>query len=884
MNGTDPEPRPSDADAPTEPDAGWPVADPVTVRDVGDLPTAAWDAPTDADPDSPAPPAAATTDFDPSRLLDSTTDGPTVDWSGTTGLAVARPAADPAPAAQGGRYDEADDPQLGGIGRVWRVRDTLLNRRVALKDLRRDRLGDPRLVRRFLREAQVTAQLQHPNIVPVHDLSRGPDGRYFYTMKFVEGRTLRQAIGDYHPARKRGEARPLEFRELILAVVSVARALAYAHSRGVLHRDLKPQNVVLGAFGEVFLLDWGLARLRKPESDPTDDALGGPGPGGAPATVEAEPEQTDAAAVLGTWAYMPPEQAEGRNDLVDRRTDVFGLGAILYEVLTDSAPIAGARGPSEHARLLDAGLKPPRSINPEVPKPLEAIALKAVARGREDRYPTADALADDLLRWLADEPVSALREPWVARVGRWGRRHRGLLVSAGGVLVLTCAVLGAAVYLVDQERQAARKAESLTRQFAGQASDALNRTNAAYVTTLGALTDLNQLAARDLAHVPGMTEFRRKILEVARPRLEEMVAAGNNPAARSKLTETLRELALIARFTRRPDEAEALYREAIEVRRTQQVPNDFQIAQLLYDLAVLRLTQGLLPEAEESGRESDAILGALLRVRPDLDYAARLRAINRGNLGMILQRRGRPEDAIGSYELANAYWADEDARGRAVEGPSNGYRWVYLPGLGQALRDAGRLEESARMLADADRLVRAAITAFPSNNDLRMIAVEVAIERARTLLALDPGRAAEALPWLDEALDSAAGLARDFPEVVGYEDDRVRALSVRAEALEALGRAEPAEADRRSAVGMARALLGRNPEDPNLNLHAAEALLGHAAPAVARQDPDAAALLDEAEAGLRRARERFDRDPDVLRGLERLERLRAGLGPREVNP
>jgi hypothetical protein len=163
------------------------------------------------------------------------------------------------------RYTLSRLHATGGIGRVWLAHDDSLGRDVALKELRPERAGNPVVWARFLKEAQITGQLEHPGIVPIYEMGKRPDDQApFYTMRFVRGRTLSEAVAAYHQKRSRGEAKPLELRELLTAFVGVCNAVAYAHSRGVLHRDLKPQNVVLGDYGEVIVLDWGLAKLLDP--------------------------------------------------------------------------------------------------------------------------------------------------------------------------------------------------------------------------------------------------------------------------------------------------------------------------------------------------------------------------------------------------------------------------------------------------------------------------------------------------------------------------------------------------------------------------------------------------------------------------------------------
>jgi tetratricopeptide (TPR) repeat protein/tRNA A-37 threonylcarbamoyl transferase component Bud32 len=346
------------------------------------------------------------------------------------------------------RYSLSRLHATGGIGRVWLARDASLCRDVALKELRPERAGQPTVSARFVREAQVTGQLEHPGIVPVYELGRRPaDDAPFYTMRFVRGRTLAEAARAYHERRRRGEAGPAVLRELVTALVGVCNAVAYAHSRGVLHRDLKPQNVVLGDFGEVIVLDWGLAKMvGAAEGEATPVAIESAG--------DDTGERTVAGQVLGTPAYMAPEQAEGRLDLLDARTDVYGLGAVLYEVLAGRAPFAGPDNAAVLRRVVHEPPAPPRSAVPGTPRALEAVCLKALAKRPADRYALAKELAEELQRWLADEPVTAYRDPLTTRLTRWGRRRRTLATAV--VMALVAGAAGATFGLV----RAANAAES----------------------------------------------------------------------------------------------------------------------------------------------------------------------------------------------------------------------------------------------------------------------------------------------------------------------------------------------------------------------------------------------------------------------------------------
>jgi tRNA A-37 threonylcarbamoyl transferase component Bud32 len=309
----------------------------------------------------------------------------------------------------------------GGMGSVWLARDQRLDRVVALKELQPRWRDQEQLRQRFLAEARITGSLEHPGIVPVHELVERPGAPPCYAMRLIRGRTLSQAVRHYHDRAAAGEAEALELRELLGAVVSVCNAVAYAHARGVIHRDLKGANVILGPYGEVQVLDWGVAKvLAEPEPASAESVL--PHREGV--------EATRPGGVVGTFAYMAPEQAEGQAHRVDRRSDVFGLGAILYEVLTGRPPYSG-EGIVEQARTCRPAS--PRALAPGVPAALEAVCLKALARRPEDRYLSAQELGEEVKRWLSGEPVQAHREPWAARAGRWLRKHRVLsaAVAAG---------------------------------------------------------------------------------------------------------------------------------------------------------------------------------------------------------------------------------------------------------------------------------------------------------------------------------------------------------------------------------------------------------------------------------------------------------------------
>jgi PAS domain S-box-containing protein len=311
----------------------------------------------------------------------------------------------PAPAE---RYSRLRLHATGGIGHVWLAHDSALGRDVALKELRPERAEQATFGARFLQEARITGQLEHPGIIPVYELVRGQEGRQpFYTMRFVKGRTLSAAARAYHDQRRAGRDDALALPALLNAFVTVCNTVAYAHSRGVIHRDLKGQNVILGDFGEVVVLDWGLAKLvGRPEGETEAASV-------VLAEAHAASGYTVHGQALGTPAYMAPEQAAGRLDLIDRRTDVYGLGAILYEILTGSPPFTGDSTEEVLRKVREETPAPPRQLWPEVPPALEAVCLRALAKQQADRPAAAAELALEVQGWQEFErrkAEEALRE------------------------------------------------------------------------------------------------------------------------------------------------------------------------------------------------------------------------------------------------------------------------------------------------------------------------------------------------------------------------------------------------------------------------------------------------------------------------------------------
>jgi tetratricopeptide (TPR) repeat protein/tRNA A-37 threonylcarbamoyl transferase component Bud32 len=348
------------------------------------------------------------------------------------------------------RYRKIRDHAKGGLGIVYVAQDEELKREVALKEIQDHYADDNDKRARFIKEAEITGGLAHPGIVPVYGLGTYADGRPYYAMRFIKGNSLKDAIAEFHAnleLKKDHGARALALQKLLRRFLDVCNAVGYAHSRGVLHRDLKPANVMIGDYGETLVVDWGLAKAVG-RSDP--DSYGLSPESAALDTPSRATAQTMPGSVIGTPAYMSPEQAAGRLDLLGATSDVYSLGATLYTLLTGSVPFEGSDIREILGKVKRGEFRRPREQSPWLDPALEAICLKAMATRSDARYPSTKALSEDIERSIADEPVSAYPEPWSKKSQRFVRRHRTLVATS---LVATVLIgIGLAWYQVRQAR------------------------------------------------------------------------------------------------------------------------------------------------------------------------------------------------------------------------------------------------------------------------------------------------------------------------------------------------------------------------------------------------------------------------------------------------
>ncbi|MEK7468456.1 MAG: protein kinase [Planctomycetota bacterium] len=365
------------------------------------------------------------------------------------------------------RYEVKKEHARGGMGRILIAADTLMGRDIAIKEiLAPGATASTQDLERFLREARITSQLEHPNIVPVHEIGRNADGSIFYTMKFVRGETMAgrlEAIGS-DKALTPGEALAKRL-SLLDAFADVCNAVAYAHSRGVVNRDLKPANVMLGEYGETLVLDWGLACV-KGQVDTNVEKLKGQTRSFGKNPVTGSSKLTYAGDVLGTPSYMPPEQAQGKIELVDEKSDVYSLGAMLYEIVTGCMPFLFA----DMATLMNA-VKNERPIpvldrEREAPPELAALVESAMERDRDKRMASAKQLADEVKAFRDGRTLSVYTYSLEEQVRRFVRRNRGLAATLAALFLVCVAAAVISTVYAQQSAQDAKVAIDQSRNAA----------------------------------------------------------------------------------------------------------------------------------------------------------------------------------------------------------------------------------------------------------------------------------------------------------------------------------------------------------------------------------------------------------------------------------
>jgi serine/threonine protein kinase len=410
-----------------------------------------------------------------------------------------------------GRFVVLEPLARGGMGEVSIARDEELQRDVAFKEIRGSAADDQRYRSRFLREAEITAQLEHPGIIPVYARGEQEGGRPYYVMRLIRGDrtgTLHDSIRELHdPVKTPSSEYSIRLRRLVRRLVDVCNTMAYAHSRGVIHRDLKPANILLGAYGETLVVDWGLARLIEIEPPVAESAVI------CRDTAACDISETPGTSGVGTPGYASPEQLSLHNTVVSPSADVYSLGTILYSLLTGRPPFSAAESssPEQLVERVAAGrFPPPRTLNPQVPQALEAICLRAMQTDPQQRYSSASALAIELECFLADEPVQAWVEPLTAKVRRWLLRHKTIAAVSIGALLISIPAL---ILLVMRQADYTRAMESRQSQLTTALEDNKRQQQRTQAARAHAEEQRQRAESREQMAIDAVDKFRSAIAD-----------------------------------------------------------------------------------------------------------------------------------------------------------------------------------------------------------------------------------------------------------------------------------------------------------------------------------------------------------------------------------
>jgi serine/threonine-protein kinase len=710
------------------------------------------------------------------------------------------PAPPAGPGGDLGDYELLEELAAGGIGIVYKARQKSLNRVVALKMIPAGRGARTADLRRFRVEAEAAAQLDHPAIVPIYEVGEG-EGRWFFSMQLIEGGSLDRHLGRFRDDPE-GAARLL---------AAVARAVHYAHQRGILHRDLKPANILLDAQGQPHVTDFGLAK-RVPALDGGDGQ--DPLAGGLSLTQSGD--------LVGTPCYMAPEQAEPRRGRLTTAADVYGLGAILYTVLTGRPPF---RGVTVFDTLLQVVQKPPerpRAVCPQVDRDLEAVCLKCLEKDPAGRYPSALALAEDLERWLAGEPVRARRAGPCERAWKWARRRPAaaalLAVSAAAALALALggvwynARLEDALESATAERETARREHQRAEANFRRAVDAVDRM-------------VLRLDREELPHIPAVQQVRQAVLldalEFYKQFLQEK---SDDPAVRREAGRAYSRAGDIYRLLGRQQDAVHTYGRALELqerlaaafpaRREYRV----EATRTLDQLGCLYQALGRLERAEEAFRVALARWEPLAAAAPDRPAYRQGLARSHEHLGELLRETGRPDEAEkvlrAAVELGERLAADfpQEAHYRLQLAASHN-------ALGRLLGECGRPKLAEKSYREALGLCERLTAEFPAVAEYRLELARshrnVGVLLSLTLPTPKAERARQAEKALRQALGLCERLAADYPAVAEYRQELARCHTNLGLLFSNLHRSADAEAAFRQGLRLREQLAADYPAVPS---------------------------------------------------------------------
>ncbi len=779
---------------------------------------------------------------------------------------AAGPSSSPPQVKRLGDFEIVRQVGRGGMGVVYEARQISLNRPVALKVLPFAAMLDERQIARFRTEAQAAAALHHPNIVPVYAIGQ-ERGVHFFAMQYVEGQSLDCAIKELlhsgttwcevaepEPSRaSRSTTAQLSNETLADASFSTkastnsrhycrsaarlaaqaARALHHAHEYGIVHRDVKPSNLLLDRAGKIWVTDFGLARIQ------SDSGV----------TVSGD--------VVGTLRYMSPEQASGNNALVDARTDVYALGATLYELIT-LRHVYEADNRQELLRQIESSEPPaPRKLNPGVSNDLEAIVMCAMAKSRDDRYETALAMAEDLERYLAGEPTAAQRPTVLDHAAKWALRHRRTAALAAGLLVVFSVLCAVGAGLIAREKHRTEAALA--------ASEAnLARAERHFRQARQVVDQFGNRLAGELAALPGSGPVRRRLLVETLQYYREFIHhAADDPGLQRELATTYSEAGTIAEQLGDRAAARADFEQALAVfeRLVGRSPDDVSLqidrARCLNNLAVLAVADGDFDQARQRYDQAVELLQAVPDTPAQHDRVVRALAETYGNLGLMHGQQSRPEEARQSLGAAIDQLTPLAAGDEATPRDRHDLAICYN-NLSYVERDAdpaAAAHSCSQAIAIVAELAEREPLDLSLRSDLALFHNNLGAIQGRT------GQWDDACATYREAISLQRQLMRQAPQVVAYRYGLATSLTN-------LGQAQSAGGDAAAAIGSFResTAIARQLADDFANEVRFRSLLGGVLNNLAMAEEQAGQLdaaLDDYAAAVANQRQAFDLAPHV---------------------
>lgn len=626
-----------------------------------------------------------------------------------------------APVRRFGNYDLVDTIAKGGMGIVYKARHVKLNRIVALKMILSGRFADDVEVQRFYTEAESAARLRHPNIVGIHDVGEC-EGQHFFSMDYIEGKSLADLLKDQALV-------PKHAAELMQ---TIAAAMHYAHTEGVVHRDLKPSNVLLDNAGVPLITDFGLAKQ-----------------------VEGQSQLTMSGTIVGTPSYMPPEQAAGRVDLVNVRSDVYSLGAILYELLSGHPPFRGAGAFETIKQVLENEPVALRVLSPTIPRDLETICHKCLQKEPEKRYATAKELADELGRFLRGEPILAQPIGPLERSWRWCKRNPVIAATSFAALFgLVSALVATTVGYVQTSAALAQSEESRR-----QAMEAVN--------------DLfTQVSENTLLNKPGLQPLRKELLGRALAYYQRFLQQrSGDPRVRDELASAHFRIALITEAIESTDKALPLYEtaRAMQERLVQETPENptrlEAYGNTLNALGTALATKKQHADAQQSYTTAAQVRTRLTTLAPENSEYQRMLANTYMNLGVSLRGAGQPEAArerfVQAQEIRVAALKQDQENWKLHRDLGKGYY-----GLGNLARQEGNAADAKAQLVQAAKEFELVVNRDPADFENRRL-LSVCYRLLGDLASADDLPAAR--QWYSQSHSRLKPLADQNPEVVEYQ-------------------------------------------------------------------------------------------------------------------